>query len=637
MRMLRSAGKARLAVVTRVTRTSTRTATRKTTRGRQQKVDHSVFDMTKGDMWVSASSTRNFALEDQILDWLAMYGDKIGYSKDAQDGTDFNFSKFIMEKGQEFEEKYISLVRSRFGHLVETIGTGHGDSCSITKYKETLAAMKRGVPFIYQAVLHNTKNQTMGSPDLLVRSDYLDKLVTVSPIDPEEKTVGCKFSKEWHYRVVDIKYTTLNLYLKNDRIQNYGSTSAYKTQLAIYNEALGEAQGVLPPEAYIAGRGWKYSSKLISRQNSSDNAFDKLGRINYYDTDSHFIEKATAAVEWIRRLRKYGHRWSPVSRRCGNLPSVPELYPNMSNSNDFPYHYAKKQIAEEIDEITRVWNCGVRQRQLAHSLGKYRLEDVSVDDLNVSEMKQDVIYSIMERNNQRNNFIVTQKAELSTDTISNDINCWQVEEPENDMYVDFETVSNVNDDFSKFPNKGGNGMIWMIGCGYRDTDTGGWAFKNFVADKLIPGEEYRIISEWLNFMKERCNSPRVFHWSTAEQYQLARARNEHKELNWEPLNWIDMHKIFVNEPLTIKGAYDFKLKNIARAFKQWGFINTEWSNSYVDGIGASVAAWKCDNQPGSMPLKDYKIIQEVEEYNEIDCRVIFEMVHFLQKLLGRCV
>ena len=513
--------------------------------------------------------------------------------------------------------------------------TGHTDSCSISRYHETLNAMKRGVPIIYQGVLHNNRNYTMGSPDLIVRSDFLENLVHTNPIDKTETNVGCNFSNDWHYRIVDIKYCTMRLCISNDRVQEYSSTPAYKTQLAIYNEALGQAQGIVPPEAYILGRGWKYNSNSLKQESSSDDAFDKLGHIDYYGADSNYIEKAQGAIEWIRRLRTYGHRWTPVSRRHENLPSVKELYPNMSNSEDFPFHYAKKKIADEIDEITRVWRCGVRNRNIAHGFGKYRLHDVSIEDLDVNRNTQNVISTIIDRNNPMNNFIVTQRQELSADVISNNINNWQTEETKNDMYVDFETVSNINDDFSQFPKKNGTNMIWMIGCGFRNSETKKWDFKNFIADRLIPSEEYKIISEWLTFMEKRSKNPRIFHWSTAEQYHLERAKTQHRGLRNLNIRWVDMHNVFVKEPFTIKSAYNFKLKEIARAFKKWNFIETEWTNSYVDGIGASVAAWKCDDKfhTSNKSLKEYDIIHEVEDYNEIDCKVIFEIVNFLRKYL----
>ena len=71
-----------------------------------------------------------------------------------------------------------------------------------------------------------------------------------------------KLKKNFHYRVFDIKYSTLNLAANGKFILNNPKFNAYKSQLYIYNEALGHMQGYTPTETYIIGR------KTIYRNNS---------------------------------------------------------------------------------------------------------------------------------------------------------------------------------------------------------------------------------------------------------------------------------------------------------------------------------------------------------------------------------
>jgi hypothetical protein len=72
--------------------------------------------------------------------------------------------------------------------------------------------MERGASVLYQAVLWDAENRTYGIPDLLVRSDELNRLFP-GVITKGEATQSAKDlnSSSWHYRVVDIKFTTLDL------------------------------------------------------------------------------------------------------------------------------------------------------------------------------------------------------------------------------------------------------------------------------------------------------------------------------------------------------------------------------------------------------------------------------------------
>ena len=70
--------------------------------------------------------------------------------------------------------------------------------------------------------------------------------------------------------------------------------------------------------------------------------------------------------------------------------------------------------------------------------------------------------------------------------------------PKVEFYVDFEFCSDLNDDFSKLPEKGGQPLIFMIGCGH--VENGEWQFKSLVAENLSAGEEIRIINEWVDHM-----------------------------------------------------------------------------------------------------------------------------------------
>ena len=64
----------------------------------------------------------------------------------------------------------------------------------------------------------------------------------------------------------------------------------FKTQIAIYNLALGEMQGYLPNQSYILGNGW-ILNKTINKQKIEEfesNPFDKLGIVDYNEKDKKY-------------------------------------------------------------------------------------------------------------------------------------------------------------------------------------------------------------------------------------------------------------------------------------------------------------------------------------------------------------
>ena len=129
------------------------------------------------------------------------------------------------------------------------------DIRDLDKAAETWNAMTQGQPLIWQAVLRDAEYQTYGAPDLLIRSDVLEDLFP-GTLPAEETVISADDLGEvsWHYRIVDIKYTTLRL-LANGSLGNTSSAPAYKAQLFIYNRMLGRLQGFEPQNHTCSDEG----------------------------------------------------------------------------------------------------------------------------------------------------------------------------------------------------------------------------------------------------------------------------------------------------------------------------------------------------------------------------------------------
>src|SRR6266446_5057888 len=75
--------------------------------------------------WVSASATRNFILNDPLLDWLSRYGMENGFLRDDESaGYDprTDFGQFIFQKGRQFEQSVVALLSKKYP--VVPIGSG---------------------------------------------------------------------------------------------------------------------------------------------------------------------------------------------------------------------------------------------------------------------------------------------------------------------------------------------------------------------------------------------------------------------------------------------------------------------------------------------------------------------------------
>ena len=617
--------------------------------------------MEERKQWVSAGRTRCWMMHDPLIDWLLLYGTARDYvpkqDLDAYEPS-LDFIRFIFEQGRRFEESILKLLERLY--QVITVAQDYRDILNVDKARETFLAMQQGAHIIHQGVLWDAEHLNYGAPDFLIRSDVLLELFpnTYPPADalvpaPDLGDV------EWHYRVMDSKFTTLHLNSLATEVDNSGANPAYKAQCYVYNRMLGRLQGYLPPESYLLGRGWQYTAKGETYR--YPNAMDRLGPVPQNGTVANRVPIGVAvdqAMAWVRRVWDEGANWELLPE-----PSVPELYPNMSNHDDGDMmldiaSYAelepgyeddagadgrwtgvKKWLAGELKELTLLWQVGVGRRELAHEAGYYRWDDplLTPDAVGVSGPKTGpTLDRLLAVNADQDGPPVLP--ELIGATRSEWLAPAKVE-----FFVDFEFASDLNDDFSKLPQKGGQPLIFMVGCGH--IENGEWQFNSWTVDEMSESQELRIIREWVQHMAEvrdrldpGTEQPRIYHWSPAEVTVLENAHNSAKVrhgkyADWPQLNWYDfLQRVMRAEPVVVKGALGFGLKAVANAMHDQGLIETSWESSQVDGLGAMVGAWRCNEEARQrgVPMFELPLMREIARYNEVDCRVMMEIVRYLR-------
>lgn len=599
------------------------------------------------DEWISGTSIRNYMLNDAIMDWLDRYYLNLGFN----DGTTITtFMKDEMEKNIEQERNKMTVLFNNglsfesavFDELKRKYPDDHvqigytRDDVNDENYQKTIESMKSGISIIMQAVLINHSNKTRGMADLLIRSDRINAIFGENQIPEDDISIPSrKLGTNFHYRVIDIKWTTLHLCSDGKLIRNDERIPAYKGQLAIYNSILGHTQGYYSKHAYILGHAWKYET--CGDKFSGSSCFDLLGHIDYGGFDKQYIERTIEAMEWVRNLRCNGSKWKLIP------PSMPQLYPNMSNSNDTPWSEVKTLVANKINELTQLWQVGPKNRDIGHSNNVFKWSDkgCNASTLGINGKKIAPILDKIIDINQSDNSII------SPDIITNNDMDWQVE-TSLDFFVDFETLNGC---FMKAPdnvynNKSDTNIIFLIGIGYCEDQI--WKYKSFKMEKLNTNCELQAIDEWLSFVDEQIEKyklkykrikrkevmPRFFHWSNAEitSINIANNRHNYRWSKWlKNIVWIDMCKIFQNEPIVVKGSLRFKLKDIAKSMHSHGLIKTVWDTTGIsDGLSAMIDAIEYYKLLENGSDNNSDTMNQIEKYNEIDCKVIWEIVEYLR-------
>ncbi|NBX74945.1 MAG: hypothetical protein EBQ92_00115, partial [Proteobacteria bacterium] len=433
-------------------------------------------------------------------------------------------------------------------------------------------------------------NKTGGTADLLVRSDYINKIFRRRVVSEEMENVKApNLNGNYHYRVIDIKWTTMTLCANGYNIRNDGRFPAYKGQLAIYNCALGFVQGYTPNEAYIMAKAWKRDSKVNPEQGHS--CFDLLGVIDYSSFDNPYITKTAESIKWVRDVREHGDSWDLLN------PVREEMYPNACNTFDAPWTKQKKKLCKDLDEITQIWYVTDNHRRNAHKNGvkSWRDPNCTSETMEITgEIKPEVIDMILDINRDPEATILPQE-------IENNFMNWQETGP-CDFFVDFETINCCfyNPEIDIENSKNESDIIFMIGVGYVEDDE--WHYDVFTADDVSFAEEKKIIDRFTEFIDRKSLEydhtgeymPRLFHWSMAEVNNFRHANNRHREkwVEWQKnIVWVDMYNVFTTEPIVVKGALNFKLKEIGGSLHRLGLIDTMWKETGPsDGFTAMLEA-----------------------------------------------
>jgi uncharacterized protein len=536
--------------------------------------------------WMPATGTRAFVFEDPILVWLDFHGEADGFSRDS---SPYEFTEFIFEKGRQFEEKWISEMAPG---AVRVCSYGY-ESRQAEKFRQTLELIDRGTPVIASPALWWGPERVFGVPDLLVRSAWLRERFPA--IDLQSASAD-------YYVVIDLKFTT-----RLDSTEKKLSLSNYAAQVRIYSYIVGHLVGVMPARALLVCR-------------------DRID--NPLDVMIHSVLGSPLDND----LRGIRDRYLDIKLNGGSYrPGVdPQIASNLSNDQDDPWHSAKLEIARNRvpgGDPCLLYEIGTTQRQAlaAHGYGDLTaLMEPDPDQLPLESCKGlgaakcPRIRAVVRAN---------RTGRVTPEKLSRIPTVRPFE-----FYVDFETFNNLNVDFAReWPTLQGCEMIFMIGTAW--LEDGKWQYQVFIADAESQTRERHLLEEFEDFIGSRTDgrvrdpsSAVLFHWTSAEVWQLRRACDRHGLAPGQILRtlpWYDIQKeVFLAEPVGIPGALGYGLKEVASAL---GLL--KWPGDLDDGLRASVAAWKAYGT--DQPLNSIHM-NIVKEYNEVDCKALHELVRWLR-------
>lgn len=571
--------------------------------------------------WISADDLSNYLNKETLVDWLEMYGEANGYVRDIYYPgyrEDLDWVGFLRAKKKEFLQAILRCFEAK-GIEYAFVGVGNSnlpyepgvDPERDMRASETKRLMELGVPVIVKGLLVDSENRLHGSPDLLVRADHLNRLVD-EPTVPAGEESG-------HYRIVCVTFAGLDLTGKG---LLSGETDK-KVQLQLLNRLLGQTQGFEAPAAYLLGR------TVTQDEERTKGCLERLAKVPL--PDAKLQVELDNAIDWRRRLAERGATWK------AEPASVPELRPNMKKHHDYPWAKAKKEIAHRLKDPTCLWQVGAdaRDRALAEGVQSYDHAGATAATFYASASRIPILNMLLQTIQNPDGPTVLPM------TISYDAGAWR-QSPGCEFFVDFETVNNLDDDFSKMPDRGGQDLIFMVGCLH--FEGGEPRFECFVVDAFTIEAEGRMLQDWFDYLASVGSTlgvaePKVFHWSRAEDVSLIRAVESaikrHPEKGWVRPNFYDfLENVVRKEPVVFKGSFAFGLKGIARALHANGCIRTLWQDSPVtDGQAAMLAGWRAaaESRASGSPLREHPLMREIEAYNEVDCMAMYEVIDYLRR------
>jgi len=541
----------------------------------------------KEKMWVSPGKLRNALMDNHMADFLEIS------SREGKGPTEKPFLKFLFEQGDLFRTAVMNFISQNIYPVLNLNGDFR------KKPSDLRELMQRGVPIIGCVPLRNHYAAVRGVADLLVRSDYVNKIVPFSYSKEEEEKKASKLNYcDYHYVVIEIKFSTIHL--NNTMEVTESAHITYLSQAYIYSRALYHIQGYMAP-AFILGRKY-HAAAGCGTTRDLGGPLSFLGRVRVSD---NIVERTKEAAKWVRQVHREVQR--------GNAAFFSRIQPNMCASKD----EETKKIAKERCELTLISSVGVKERTSAFERGVTNYMDpacnASLMGIRNTERAK-MVDAIIDVNRS------IEKLYRFDEKLRTTFVDLYFKEKKN-IFLDFEIISDLFCKFDKFPQIQSSSFIFLAGILSNDK------YTPIAIDELSLEAERRLLIKLVETLNSFGRNAIVWYWY-AEKGFLKSALDRHPDLQVSILpDMVDLHAVLKANCFAVKGCFTYGLKDMTKAMSEMKLIECTVDTDCQDGMTASVNAWKY--YTGGKRERD--IFADIERYNYFDCYAMERILDFLKK------
>lgn len=521
-----------------------------------------------------------------------------------------HFREYLFNKGLDFEQKILNQLKQKVSsNLIYCFSNQdiHNNPNIYKIAEDAIRSCKH--PILYNVPFKNYNHYYHGKIDLLVRNDLLPSLF-------KNKDLLIEKSDKLFYVVIDIKYMTLELCCQGTFILNKNLMTFYKLQILMYTQVIQQIQNYAPQYSYLLGKKYRYKkSEQIFIQ---DDPFYTLGVIDFKNKDIQIMDKLKESLNFCHVLKnKYIKEFD--SLYSGKLQDFirhnPSFYPNVKNRYS-QWEIFTKDLAHEMNDITLLWNCGIKQRDLCHSKGIYDLYDNRLTSslLNFKNNRKKILDSILNVNRDSKSIVLPLKIQTS-------LYNWR-DITKTTAFLDFETVGNMFQDDDQ-------NIVFSCGIYYFNNNTQDWSFKYLcipVQNTLNLKNESIFLHELIEFIKEN-HLDKIWYWSADVHIfqKLLQKHNNDWFQNNTHIQWCDMCRLFKSEPIVVKDCFNFGLKSIVSAMYKHKLIKSHISSQCCSGMDAMIYA------KIAYYNKDETLFEDIKKYNYFDVYSMFDILNYLVK------